>query len=148
MSTEYSTTTSKLRVQNKWISERVIVEPEKNYWFHSFMILLLLIIYSMDQLETKPAKFISIVMCVIWISPHFVRIYRGLFVNVWRNNIPLKEVKDIDVDHEYNELEEKVTITLNSGRRKIYLFRKAEGQAEGFAAAVSAYRNTSGVITM
>lgn len=148
MTSEYSTTTSKIRVQNKWISERVVVEPDKNYWFHSFLMLLLLIIFSIDQVETKFTKITTIILCVIWISPHFVRIHRGLFVNVWRNNIPIKEIKDIEVDQDYNELEDMVTLTLNSGRKKIYLFRKWEGQAEDFAAAVSDCRNASGIIIL
>ena len=147
MKTEFITTNSKLTVRSKWISEKPVIEKPESYWFHSFAMLALLLVYSFDEmLHERPDKLIAVILSAIWIAPHFVRIYQFLFINVWRSNIPVNEVKSIRLDDQFNELEDQVILTLHSGRKKRYLFRKREGQAAGFVTVVGENIKMNGML--
>jgi hypothetical protein len=137
MATEFITTTSKLTIKNNRVVQQRVVQPERNYWFHSFVLILLFIALTFDDvLSDRPYRWPLLIVAVMWISPHLVTIYRYLFVVTWRTNIPLPLIKSFKLQ-DRNELEEEVVLTLRSGRKKIYVFRKAEEQAEKFAGALS-----------
>jgi hypothetical protein len=140
MGTEFITKEGKLMVQRGVIYQKRLLEPPKNYWFHSFvLILLLMMLWADEAVNGKPLKWFYLPIGLMWIFPHLETIYRFLFVNTWRTNIPLSRVKEVMVHHPENELEEKVTLVLRSGRRKTYVFRKSEQQAGPFAEMVSSH---------
>ena len=137
MNPEFITTTSKLTIKDNRVLQRQVVEPERNYWFHSFILIGIIIGLAVyDTLTDKPYKWVLVLVAIGWMSPHLVTIYRYLFVVTWRTNIPLRLIKNFRLQ-DRNELEEQVVLTLRSDRKKTYVFRKAEGQAEKFAEALS-----------
>ena len=90
-----------------------------------------------DVLNDKPYKWVRVVILLVWISPHLVTIYRILFINSWKSNIKFSDIKEIKLLPDENELEEKVSMILKSGRKKIYVFRKSEEQAKKFIEMMS-----------
>ncbi len=138
MSTEFITTTTRLTIINNTIRQKRVIEPPKNYWFHSFILLVLFIGFSVDDvLNDKPYKWVRVLILLVWISPHLVTIYRILFINSWKSNIKFSDIKEIKLLPDENELEEKVSMILKSGRKKIYVFRKSEEQAKKFTEMIS-----------
>lgn len=139
METAFYTTHGKLVLKKDWINEFQVVEQQESYWLHSFLLLCLMAIYSIDEIrEGRYTKWGALAFALILAVPHLKRIYSILFVHVWRRNFRLKEVRKVELNDRFNELEEKVIITLHSGRKKVYLFRKKELQARPFAEAVTA----------
>ena len=137
MATGFITTTSKLTIKNNSVVQKRITEPERNYWFHSFILIAFVIAFAIDDaLTDRPWRWPVILVGLWWMSPHLVTIYRYLFVVTWRTNIPLNLIKSFKLQ-DRNELEEEVVLTLRSGRKKTYIFRKAEAQAEKFITALS-----------
>jgi hypothetical protein len=138
MDPEFFTKSSKLTIKNDTIWEKRLVSPEKNYWFHSFILLLVFIAFSVDKaIYDTPFDWLYVLLGLIWIAPHLKHIFEFLFQKIWRWYIPLSEVRTIVLDPHYNELEQKVTITVKSGRKKVYVFRTSEHQAEAFTELVS-----------
>lgn len=138
MSSEFITINSKLTVNNNTIWQKRIIEPQKNYWFHSFILFLLGIGYGVYEMVTEnPYRWIMVVVLTIWMTRHIITIYQILFINAWRSNIPLSDIKEIRTPDPENEFEEKVVLRLKSGREKTYIFRKSENQAEKFVLMIS-----------
>ena len=138
MNTEFITTNSRLSVKNDTIWQKRIIEPPKNYWFHSFILLLFLLGFSVyDAIPEKPYKWIMVFVIIMWMTPHIMTIYQILFIKTWKSNIRLSDIKSVRTENEENELEEKVFVKLKSGREKIYFFRKSENQAEKFVLLIS-----------
>ena len=136
---EFFTTHSRLAVKNGWINESTIVQKEESYWVHSLLLVCMMLLFSIEAiLNGQFTKWGILILALVWVAPHLKRIYCILFVNVWRQNIPLKQVQKVEWDDRLNELEERVLLTLHSGRRKVYVFRKREAQARPFAETVAA----------
>jgi len=138
MDPEFFTTNSKLTIKNDTIWEKQLVLPPPNYWFHSFILLLVIIAFSIDKaVNETPLDWVYVLLGLIWIAPHLKHIYAFLFQKVWRWYVPLAEVSTVVLDPHYNELEQKVTLTVKSGRKKVYIFRRMEHQAEAFVELVA-----------
>jgi hypothetical protein len=137
MDTSFYTVGSKVTLKDNVIREQVIIEPPPSYWWHSLILLVLVLIYSIDEaLSGKFRKWVFAVLVIVWMAPHLSRLYTLLFVQVWRRNIPLAQIKTITHEPDANELEEKVKVVLRSGRQKIYVFRKSESVAAAFVETI------------
>jgi hypothetical protein len=138
MDAEFITSTSKLTLKNDTIWEKRIVQPEKSYWYHSFILLLIFIGYSTYKaLNERASDWLYVLLGIVWIAPHLERIYKFLFVKVWRWYVPLSEIRFIHVEQDFNELEQKVTVLLKNGRKKEYIFRRSENQTERFMEVIT-----------
>ena len=138
MESLFFTTTSKLVLKNGWINEWPVVEKEPGYRLHSLLLIFLMVLYSIGSIrEGRYTKSVFLMLAMFWVAPHLKRIYRVLFVDVWRQHIPLKGVRKVAWDNAFNELEERVVLTMRSGRKKVYVFRKREAQALPFVEAVA-----------
>jgi hypothetical protein len=130
---EFYTDHSKLTIKGERIIEKVIIEKPRNYWFHSFILDCAFMAYGIyGIIHGEKGSLYFIVMGLVYGYDHFKKIYHELFVVAWRKNYSLREIKSGSLNDDYNDLEDKVTLTLKSGRKKIYIFRKSEGTAEAF----------------
>lgn len=137
MDAAFFTTTSKLTIKNGTIWEKHLVDREKTYWLHSFIILLFLIGDFLYTAINESARYwLYVLLGLVWIAPHLKKIYQLVFTKAWRWYIPLSEIKSVEMDLNFNELEQRVVLTLKTGREKAYLFRKLEHQAETFTELV------------
>ncbi|HYH13753.1 MAG TPA: hypothetical protein VD794_00940 [Flavisolibacter sp.] len=71
-------------------------------------------------------------MVVIWLIPHFKKLYYNLLIKSWAPPIKLTSITSVDVQPLDNTLETKVVLHLTTGREKVYVFRNAENQVESF----------------
>jgi hypothetical protein len=131
---DFYTIDSKVRIEKgKLIIRKVKHDPTERYWFHSFILIALVIAYQMDAaINEKPYKWILVIVALTWIYPHLERSFKILFINKWGNTINLNEVIDVTQANPENELETKVVIKVRSGRRKEFIFRTAENHADSF----------------
>ncbi|HEX2535385.1 MAG TPA: hypothetical protein VHK69_16685, partial [Chitinophagaceae bacterium] len=137
METVFYTVTSKLTLKNNTVWEQRVLQPPPTYWWHSFVLLVTVLGYTVHEaLSGQWHEWVFALLLLHWLRPHLQRIYRLLFVNVWRWYVPLAEIRSVHLDPDYNEWEEQVRVVLRSGRQKNYLFRKSEGQAGKFAEVV------------
>ena len=138
MNAEFLTTNSRLTIDKNWINENIIIKKPKNYWFDSFIFMALIIVFFIyEALTDNSYKWIIVFAGLTWILPHIKTVLQILFVETWKSNIQLLEIKDVKIEKQENELEEKVILRLKSGRRKTYVFRKSENQAENFIATIN-----------
>lgn len=144
MQIEFYTVNSKLTLKNNTIWEKNLIQQKPSYWLHSVVLLIALLILTVyEALAGEFYKWFLSIMIIVWLTPHITRLYRLLFVKVWRWYIPLREIKVINLHQDYNELEEKVTVVLNSGREKIFIFRKMEHQAEKFVYQINSQKENN-----
>ncbi len=134
----FYTIDSKVRIEkDKLLIKKLKYDPTKRYWFDSFILIALLIAYQVDgAINGKPYKWIIVIAALTWIYPHLERIFKILFINMWGNAIDLNDVTEVNQSDPGNELETKVVIKMNTGRRKEFIFRTAENQAERFVNTV------------
>lgn len=138
MDAEFITSTSKLTLKNETIWEKRIVQPEKSYWYHSFIFLLIFIGYSTYRaINERAFDWLYVLLGLVWIAPHLKRIYKFVFVKVWRWYVPLSEIRTVEVEQNFNELEQKVIVLLKNGRKKEYIFRRSENQTERFVELIA-----------
>ena len=131
---DFFTIDSRITIKyGKILIKKLKHEPIKRYWFDSFILIGLLIAYQVDgAINGKPYKWVIVIAALTWIYPHLERIFKIFFINKWGNTIVLAEVLDIIQPEPDNELETKVLIRVKSGRRKEFIFRTAENQADKF----------------
>jgi hypothetical protein len=145
MEAVFITKDSELLLSGDRVRSKRLVEAPNDYWFHSLILLSALALYRINEVRNGEYwKWIVLVAILSWASPHLWRIYRYLFVLTWRSSIPLNAIRSV-AQEELNKLETKVTLTLHSGRKKEYIFRTSENEAERFVQAMQASIGTLAV---
>lgn len=141
---EFYTIDSKLIIdKNVLIIKRIKHDPTNRYWFHSFILIAVLIAFQVDRaINEKPRAWILAIVALIWIYPHLERLFKILFVYKWGNRIRISDIKEINNLPADNELETSIRIRLHSGRQKYLTFRTAEKQAENFVDFLQQQRQT------
>jgi hypothetical protein len=131
---EFFTIDSKLLIEKDvLIIKKLKQDPGKNYWFHSFILIAILIAFQVDKaINEKSSAWIIVLVALMWIYPHLERIFNILFVYKWGNSIRLADITEIARQPIGNELETIIHIRLKSGRQKTLIFRTKENQVEEF----------------
>ena len=140
---EFFTLDSRLTIQRGNIYQKSVKRETETgfYRYIVFVVYLLFVFLTVEEMVAEKEYYhvIQVVVISIFLAPLFKRIYEGLFVKTWKNNIPLKDIKSISTKPLVNDLETEVTLHLSSGRKKFYIFRNAEGQLEPFVDTISAH---------
>jgi len=134
----FTTIDSKIEVdKNFLVFKKLKYEPANSYWFHSFVLILCLIIFQIDRaINEHPRAWVIAAIALMWIYPHLKRIFKIVFVNIWGSRIRLSKISEISTVPPENELETTVRIKLKSGREKLIVFRTSENQVDDFVETI------------
>lgn len=139
----FITLNSQLSFDNNHLNiKKVKQDPNKRYWFDSFILIAFFISFQIYRAITdEPIGWVIAGCALVWIYPHLERIFKILFVYHWGNRIALNKIKEIKVLPAGNELEDILCLKLINGRKKIFIFRKAENQLNDFVEALKQKTN-------
>lgn len=135
---ELYTINSKLIFDNNYLTIKKMKNDTSSYWFHSFVLYGCMVgFYFYKAMNQDPlAWFMVFGIITVWMYPHWVRIFKILFLFKWGNRIKIADIKDVSILPKENELETAICLKLKSGRQKHFVFRTLEKQAEHFVAYV------------
>ncbi len=130
---QYYTKDGLIELNNGTINFKSIPTDNNTYRYQAFLLILLFTLYQVYLIvNDRPDKILSLVIGLIWITPHLFWIYSRIFIESWRRKYNATDIKEIVVVENENILEQKIIVRLKPARSKFYIFRINENQMENF----------------
>ncbi len=139
MPTEFITLDGRLTIKFAAVIEKKLKQNKEGFMrFAAFTLWVALLAFCVYRVVEERDYFFILqgVVTLFWMEPGIKSIYASLFVETWKSTIPFADIQSVNSAPLDNSLETQVTLHLKNGRKKFYVFRNAEKQADDFIQAV------------